>query len=80
MATSRTLDSAADRLADLDIGDAEWAASVPNLRSNLALLSADHVKLEEMLVEMGQSHVFEHWPELGFHDEEKRGFFDQLLD
>ncbi|KAL9251033.1 UDP-sugar pyrophosphorylase-like protein [Drosera capensis] len=78
MGTSTTPDSAADRLADLDIGDAEWAASVPNLRSNLALLSADHVKLGEMLVEMGQSHVFEHWPELGVDDEEKRGFFDQI--
>lgn len=32
-----------------------------------------------MLVEIGQSHVFEHWPEPGREDDEKRAFFDQVL-
>ncbi|KAG5525132.1 hypothetical protein RHGRI_031715 [Rhododendron griersonianum] len=31
-----------------------------------------------MLLEMGQSHLFEHWPEPGVDDEQKRAFFDQV--
>lgn len=31
-----------------------------------------------MLLEMGQSHLFESWEEPGIDDEEKRGFFDQV--
>ena len=32
-----------------------------------------------MLLEMGQSHLFEHWPEPGVDDDEKKGFFDQVF-
>ncbi|GAB2263577.1 hypothetical protein Droror1_Dr00025711 [Drosera rotundifolia] len=77
--TSTTLDFAVARISHLSLtGDIEWAASAPKLRSNLALLSPDHVDLGKMLVEMDQSHLFEHWPELGVDDEEKQGFFDQI--
>lgn len=32
-----------------------------------------------MLIEMEQNHLFEHWPEQGVDDDEKRAFFDQVL-
>lgn len=32
-----------------------------------------------MLVEIEQNHLFEHWPEQGVDDDEKRAFFDQVL-
>lgn len=31
-----------------------------------------------MLLEMGQSHLFEHWAEPGVDDEEKKRFFEQV--
>lgn len=31
-----------------------------------------------MLIELGQSHLFEHWPGPGVDDDEKRAFFDQV--
>ena len=37
------------------------------------------VELAEMLVEKGQSHLFEHWPEPGVDDGEKKAFFDQVF-
>lgn len=36
------------------------------------------IELGKMLLEMGQSHLFEHWPEPGVDDEQKRAFFDQV--
>lgn len=35
--------------------------------------------LAKLLMEMGQNHLFEHWPEPGVDDEEKRAFFHQVL-
>jgi hypothetical protein len=37
------------------------------------------VELAKMLVEKGQSHLFEHWPEPGVDDDEKKAFFDQVF-
>lgn len=37
------------------------------------------IELAKMLLEMGQSHLFEHWPEPGVDDDEKKGFFDQVF-
>lgn len=37
-----------------------------------------HIELGKMLLEMGQSHLFKHWPEPGVDDEQKRAFFDQV--
>jgi len=36
------------------------------------------VELVKMLIEMGQSHLFEEWPEPGVDDHEKTAFFDQV--
>ncbi|KAM5548924.1 hypothetical protein ABKV19_000370 [Rosa sericea] len=58
--------------------DGVFAASAPNLQGNLHLLSAEQVELAKVLVEMGQSHLFEHWAEPGVDDEEKKAFFDQV--
>ena len=37
------------------------------------------IELAKMLLESGQTHLFEHWPEPGVEDEEKKAFFDQVL-
>lgn len=36
------------------------------------------IELAKVLLEMGQSHLFEHWADPGVDDEEKKGFFDQV--
>ncbi|KAF5735479.1 UDP-sugar pyrophosphorylase [Tripterygium wilfordii] len=66
-----------DTLSKLNL-DADFASSAPNLRKNLNLLSPDQIELAKLLLEMGQSHSFEHWPEPGVDDEEKKAFFDQV--
>ncbi|KAA8546455.1 hypothetical protein F0562_002806 [Nyssa sinensis] len=74
-----TLGSTAEKLSKLDInGDCVWASSAPDLYKNLSLFSPDQIELAKMLLEMGQSHLFEHWPEPGIDDDEKRGYFDQV--
>ncbi|KAK6131485.1 hypothetical protein DH2020_034771 [Rehmannia glutinosa] len=73
MATSTTR-STVDALSKLSIDD--WASTAPNLRKNLSLLSPQ--QLAKMLLEMNQSHLFEHLPEPGVEDDEKREFFDQV--
>ncbi|GFQ01660.1 UDP-sugar pyrophosphorylase [Phtheirospermum japonicum] len=75
MATS-TAGSTVDALANLAIDD--WASTAPNLRKNLPVLSPQQVELAKMLLEMNQSHLFEHWPEPGVEDDEKREFFKQV--
>ncbi|GLT84928.1 hypothetical protein SLE2022_031360 [Rubroshorea leprosula] len=72
-----TVQSAAENLSMLDIS-ADFATSAPNLKKNLRLLSPDQVELAKMLLEMEQSHLFEHWPEPGVDDEEKKAFFPQV--
>ncbi|GFZ09833.1 UDP-sugar pyrophosphorylase [Actinidia rufa] len=56
------VESTAQNLSKLDIGG-DSASSAPNLQKNLSLLSPDQIELAKMLLEMGQSHLFEHWPE-----------------
>ncbi|KAH7544509.1 hypothetical protein JRO89_XS15G0178100 [Xanthoceras sorbifolium] len=72
-----TIESATDHLSKLGI-DSGFANSAPNLRKNLHLLSSEQIELAKMLIEMGQSHLFEHWPEPGIDDEEKRALLDQV--
>uniref|UniRef100_A0A5B6YTK4 UTP-monosaccharide-1-phosphate uridylyltransferase n=1 Tax=Davidia involucrata TaxID=16924 RepID=A0A5B6YTK4_DAVIN len=72
-----TLGSTTEKLSKLDI-NGDCASSAPNLHKNLSLLSPDQIELAKMLLEMGQSHLFEHWPEPGIDDDEKRVFFDQV--
>ncbi|XP_059631736.1 UDP-sugar pyrophosphorylase-like [Cornus florida] len=56
----------------------DFASSAPNLLKNLPQLSPDQVELAKLLLEVGQSHLFQHWAEPGVHDDEKRAFFDQV--
>lgn len=74
---STALDSTAESLSKLGI-DADFAVSAPSLRKNLHLLSKEQIELARILLEMGQSHLFQHWAEPGVEDEEKRGFFEQV--
>lgn len=39
----------------------------------------EQVELVKILLEMGQSHLFEHWAEPGVDDKEKEAFFDQVF-
>ncbi|CAI9763996.1 unnamed protein product [Fraxinus pennsylvanica] len=78
MATS-TVGSTADSLSKLHIdGGDDCTAAASNLVKNLSLLSPEQVELAKMLLEMGQSHLFEHWPEPGVDDDEKRELFNQV--
>ncbi|PSS00115.1 UDP-sugar pyrophosphorylase [Actinidia chinensis var. chinensis] len=71
------VESTAQNLSKLDIGG-DSASSAPNLQKNLSLLSPDQIELAKMLLEMGQSHLFEHWPEPGVDDDEKKTFLNQV--
>ncbi|KAK9096213.1 hypothetical protein Sjap_021710 [Stephania japonica] len=64
-------------LSQLTINGGDWSAKSPNLQKNLSVLSPEQVRLAQMLLDMGQSHLFEHWPEPGVDDEEKKSFFNQ---
>lgn len=37
------------------------------------------IELAKILLENGQSHLFQQWPELGVDDKEKLAFFDQVF-
>lgn len=39
----------------------------------------EQVELAKILLELGQSHLFEHWAEPGVDDNEKKAFFDQAF-
>lgn len=72
-----TLESTAEKLEKLGI-NGDFASSAPNLQKNLHLLSPEQIELAKTLLELGQSHLFEHWAEPGVDDEEKKAFFDQV--
>lgn len=74
---STPLQSTTDNLSKLAI-NADFASSAPNLQINLHLLSPQQIELAKMLLESGQTHLFEHWPEPGVEDEEKKAFFEQV--
>ncbi|CAH9075614.1 unnamed protein product [Cuscuta epithymum] len=69
--------SAAD-ISKLSITGDNWASSAPNLLSNLSILPPQHVELAKMLLEAGQSHLFQHWPMPGVDDDKKLAFFHQV--
>lgn len=56
-----------------------WAEACPPLRRNLQLLSPDEFELAKMLLDEGQMHLFEQWPEPGVDDDKKRSFFEQVF-
>ncbi|XP_012476781.1 UDP-sugar pyrophosphorylase [Gossypium raimondii] len=70
-----TADSTVKLLSDLKIDAGDWP---PSLVKNLHLLSPDQIQLGKMLLEMGQSHLFQHWAEPGVDDDQKKAFFIQL--
>ncbi|KAG8496973.1 hypothetical protein CXB51_008200 [Gossypium anomalum] len=72
---SATVDSEADILANLNINAGDWPS---NLVKNLCLLSPDQIELGKMLVEMGQSHLFQQWTDPGVEDDKKKAFFAQV--
>ncbi|KAK4273974.1 hypothetical protein QN277_017271 [Acacia crassicarpa] len=72
-----TVDSTTHSLSQLGLDD-DFASSVPNLKENLNILSPEQVGLAKMLLEMGQSHLFEHWANPGVDDDQKKGFFEQV--
>lgn len=45
----------------------------------LVLAVTWQIELAKMLMEMGQSHLFEQWAEPGVDVEEKKAFFDQVI-
>lgn len=65
------------KLSNLDI-NGDWISSVPNLRNNLSIFSPQQIELANKLLEMGQSHLFQHWPDLGVDDDQKIALFDQV--
>ncbi|KAE8656337.1 UDP-sugar pyrophosphorylase [Hibiscus syriacus] len=72
---SAAADSVAKVLSDLNINAGDWP---PNLVKNFRLLRLDQIKLAKMLVDLGQSHLFQHWPDPGVEDEQKKAFFAQV--
>ncbi|OMO91211.1 UTP--glucose-1-phosphate uridylyltransferase [Corchorus capsularis] len=72
---STTASSAAEIVSKLNINDLDFP---PNLAKNLHLFSPDQIELAKMLIEMGQSHVFQHWAEPGVDDDQKKAFFDKV--
>lgn len=71
------MEKATEKLSNLDINGG-FASSAPNLQSNLHLLSPKQVELAKMLLEKGQTHLFQHWPGPGTDDQQKKAFFDQV--
>ncbi|XP_044479312.1 UDP-sugar pyrophosphorylase-like [Mangifera indica] len=71
------LESTTHSLSKLGI-DGGFANSATNLLKNLPFLSSEQIELAKMLMEMGQSHLFEQWAEPGVDVEEKKAFFDQV--
>ncbi|KAL5704498.1 UTP-monosaccharide-1-phosphate uridylyltransferase [Ranunculus cassubicifolius] len=56
----------------------DFSSSSPSLHKNLNILSPNQIELAKILLDMGQIHLFEHWPEPGIDDAEKKSFFDQV--
>jgi len=57
---------------------AEAAAGPPGLAANRAVLSPEEVALADMLVDIGQGHLFESWSPAGEDDDAKHAFFAQV--
>ncbi|XP_076957614.1 UDP-sugar pyrophosphorylase-like [Bidens hawaiensis] len=74
---SSAVNSAIDRLANLQLNELSTSSS-PNLQKNLSVLSPEQIELGKMLLELGQGHLFENWPEPGVEDDDKRALLDQV--
>ncbi|KAK1409953.1 hypothetical protein QVD17_36484 [Tagetes erecta] len=74
---SSAVNSAIDKLLNLQLNELS-ASSSPNLQKNLSILSPQQIELGKMLLELGQGHLFEHWPDPGVDDDDKRALLDQV--
>ncbi|KAL8193664.1 hypothetical protein R6Q57_026799 [Mikania cordata] len=74
---SSAVNAAIERLANLQLNELSTSSS-PNLQKNLSILSPDQIELGKMLLDLGQGHVFEHWPDPGVEDDDKKALLDQV--
>ncbi|KAM0000883.1 putative nucleotidyltransferase [Helianthus debilis subsp. tardiflorus] len=74
---SAAVNSAIEKLANIQLNELSTSSS-PNLQKNLSLLSPQQIELGKMLLELGQGHLFEHWPDPGLDDDDKKALLDQV--
>ncbi|KAI7754514.1 hypothetical protein M8C21_023896 [Ambrosia artemisiifolia] len=74
---SSAVNSAIEKLANIQLNELSTSSS-PNLQKNLSILSPDQIELGKMLLELGQGHLFEHWPDPGVDDDDKRALLTQV--
>ncbi|XP_065881926.1 UDP-sugar pyrophosphorylase [Euphorbia lathyris] len=72
------MDSATEALSKLGVSG-DFASSLPALQKNFHLLSPEQIELAKILVDLGQTHLFEHWPEPGVDDDGKKALFEQVV-
>ncbi|KAL4576990.1 hypothetical protein LXL04_013091 [Taraxacum kok-saghyz] len=75
--TSSAVDSAIRKLATVQLNELSTSSS-PNLQKNLLILSPEQIDLGKMLLETGQGHLFESWPDPGVDDDEKKALLAQV--
>ncbi|KAI7730494.1 hypothetical protein M8C21_003375 [Ambrosia artemisiifolia] len=75
--SSSAVNSAIEKLANIQLNELSTSSS-PNLQKNLSILSPDQIELGKMLLELGQGHLFEHWPDPGVDDDDKRALLTQV--
>ncbi|MFS8011716.1 putative nucleotidyltransferase [Helianthus anomalus] len=75
---SAAVNSAIEKLANIQLNELSTSSS-PNLQKNLSILSPQQIELGKMLLELGQVHLFEHWPDPGLDDDDKKALLDQVL-
>ncbi|KVI09311.1 UDP-sugar pyrophosphorylase-like isoform X1 [Cynara cardunculus var. scolymus] len=74
---SSAVDSAILKLANIQLNELSTSSS-PNLQKNLSILPPDQIELGKMLLETGQGHLFENWPDPGVDDDEKKALLAQV--
>ncbi|KAI3793779.1 hypothetical protein L1987_36401 [Smallanthus sonchifolius] len=74
---SSAVNSAIEKLANVQLNQLSTSSS-PNLQKNLSILSPDQIELGKMLLEIGQGHLFEHWPDPGVDDDDKQALLAQV--
>ncbi|XP_059649640.1 uncharacterized protein LOC132295389 [Cornus florida] len=68
---------------DVQLGLIEFAVPVVQITATLLyflgiLFIFIQVEIAKLLLEVGQTHLLQHWPEPGIDDDEKLAFFDQV--
>lgn len=52
--------------------------SSPPLQEFLDVISPEEERLYKLLIDLGQTHIFDSWPATGTDDDKKRNFFEQV--